>query len=57
MNIRTKQFQILTDIELAWKLMTDVYAPDGSNGPAAPFLEYAITCCWMDKDYLRLNRF
>ena len=57
MNIRTKQFQILTDIELAWKLMTDVYDPEGSNGPAAPFLEYAITCCWMDKDYLRLNRF
>ena len=57
MNIRTKQFQILTDIELAWKLMTDVYDPEGSNGPAAPFLEYAITCCWMDKNYLRLNRF
>ena len=43
MTIRTKQFQILTDIELAWKLMTDVYDPEGSNGPAAPFLEYAIT--------------
>ena len=57
MNIRTKQFQILTDIELAWKLMTDVYNHDKSNGPAAPFLEYAITSPWMDTDYVRLNRF
>ncbi len=56
-NIRTKQFHPLTDIELAWKLMTDVYDHDLSNGPAAPFLEYAINCSWMDKDYLRLNRF
>ena len=25
MEIRTKQFQILTDIELVWQLMTDVF--------------------------------
>ena len=28
MNIRTKQFQLLTDIELVWKLMTDTYNHD-----------------------------
>ncbi len=57
MNIRTKQFHILTDIELAWKLMTDVYDHEESNGPAAPFFEYAVISSWLDKDYLRLNRF
>ncbi|MBO4414693.1 MAG: GNAT family N-acetyltransferase [Lachnospiraceae bacterium] len=57
MNIKTKQFHILTDIELVWKLMTDVYDHEETNGPAAPFFEYAITGTWLDKDYLRLNRF
>ena len=57
MPIRTKQFQILTDIDLAWKLMTDVYNHEETNGPAAPFFEYAIISSWLDKDYLRLNRF
>lgn len=57
MDIRTKQFQILTDIELAWKLMTDVYDHEESNGPAAPFFEYALISSWLDKNYLRLNRF
>jgi len=56
MNIITKQFQILTDIELVWELMTDVFNEDESGGPAAPFFEYAVTSPWMDKDYLRLNR-
>ena len=57
MNIRTKQFQILTDIDIAWKLMTDVYNHDETNGPAAPFFEYAIISSWIDRDYFRLNRF
>lgn len=57
MNIRTKQFQILTDTELVWKLMTDVYDHDETNGPAAPFFEYAVISSWLDKDYLPLNRF
>ena len=56
MNIRTKQFQILTDIELVWKLMTDAYSHEQSR-LAGPFFEYAVTSPWMDKDYLRLNRF
>lgn len=57
MNIRTKQFQILTDIDTVWKLMTDVYCHEECSGPAAPFFEYAVTSPWLDKDYLRLNRF
>ncbi len=43
MAMRTKQFQILTDADLAWELMTDVFTPDECNGPAAPFFEYALT--------------
>ena len=55
--MRTKQFQILTDAELAWALMTDVFTPDERHGPAAPFFEYALASSWQDKTYLRLNRF
>ena len=55
--IYTKQFQILTDIELVYKLMIEVYNHEQTNGPAEPFFEYAITSPWMDKDFLRLNRF
>ena len=57
MAIHTKQFQILTDAELAWDLMTDVFTPDERHGPAAPFFEYALTSSWQDKTYLRLDRF
>lgn len=56
MNIKTKQFQILTDIDLVWKLMTDIYDHEETNGPAAPFFEYAIISSWLDKAYLRMNR-
>ena len=57
MTMRTKQFQILTDAELVWELMTDVFTPEECNGPAAPFFEYALTSSWQDKTYLQLNRF
>ena len=43
MTIRTKQFQLLTDAELAWELMTDVFTPDERNGRAAPVFEYTLT--------------
>ncbi len=56
MTIQIKQFQILTDADLAWELMTDVFTPDERNGPAAPFFEYALTSTWQDKTYLRLER-
>ena len=56
MTICTKQFQILTDMELVWTLMTDAFTPDERSGPAAPFFEYALTSSWQDKTYLRLDR-
>ena len=55
-NITTKQFQILTDIDLVWNFMTDVYEPHWTNGTAAPFFEYAVTSSWMNKEYLHLDR-
>lgn len=56
-NITTKQFQQLTDINLAWDFMVEVYDNRFANGVAAPFFEYALTSTWMDKTYLHLNRF
>lgn len=56
-NITTKQFQILTDINLVWDFMTDIYKPYFANGVAAPFFEYAVTSAWMNKEYLHFNRF
>ena len=56
-NITTKQFQQLTDINLVWNFMTEVYDNRFANGVAAPFFEYAMTSSWMDKSYLHLNRF
>lgn len=37
--------------------MTDVYDHAWTNGPAAPFFEYALISAWLDKAYLHLNRF
>lgn len=40
-RIKTKQFQILTDIEMAWKFMVDVYnviSDKGIENVEAPFL-------------------
>ena len=54
--VTTKQFQILTDADLVWKLMTEVYNHEETNGPAAPFFEYSVTSPWNDRDYIRLNR-
>lgn len=56
-NIKTKQLQILTDIQLVWDFMVDIYEPHCANGAAAPYFEYAITSTWMDKAYLHLDRF
>lgn len=55
-NITTKQFQILTDMQLVWDFMVDTYENFFINGVAAPFFEYAITSSWMNKSYLHLNR-
>ncbi|MGN0370452.1 MAG: hypothetical protein ACI4EW_07890 [Butyrivibrio sp.] len=56
MNITTKQFQILTDINLVWNFMVDIYDRDNGGGVAAPFFEYAIQSSWMDATYQYLNR-
>ena len=50
-NITTKQFQILTDNQLVWDFMTEIFSKDFSNGVPAPFFEYALTSSWMDKRY------
>ncbi len=59
-NIKTKQFQILTDTNMAWDFMVEVYnlaADKGMDSIEAPFFEYALTSSWMNKDYLHLCRF
>ncbi len=59
-TIKTKQFQILTDINMAWDFMVEVYnlaAEKGIKCIEAPFFEYALTSSWMNKEYLHLNRF
>ncbi len=59
-KIRTKQFQILTDINLVWDFMVEVYnlaTEKGMGSIEPPFFEYALTSSWMNKDYLHLCRF
>lgn len=55
-QITTKQFQILTDMQMVWDFMEDTYGHFFVNGAAAPFFEYAVTSSWMNKSYLHLNR-
>lgn len=56
MNITTKQFQILTDINAVWDFLVDVYDEKRGGGVAAPFFEYAVQSSWMDTTYQYLNR-
>ena len=56
-KLRTKQFQILTDINLVWDFLTDIYDRENGSGVAAPFFEHAILASWMDNSYSYLNRF
>ena len=56
-NLTTKQFQILTDINLVWDFQTDIYDCEQGSGVAAPFFEHAILASWMDNSYSYLNRF
>ena len=57
MAITTRNFQIMTDINLAWRVMNTASMPFGNNGMPAPFFEYALSSSWMDKNHLYLNRF
>ena len=57
MNITTKQFQILSDVNLVWDFLTDIYDREMGSGVAAPFFEYALQSSWMDQSYSFLDRF
>lgn len=59
-TIRTKQFQVLTDINMAWDFLVEMYntaLSEGKGSIEAPFFEYALTSAWMNKNYLYLSRF
>ncbi len=56
MNITTKQFQILTDVNLVWDFLTDIYEKGKENSVKAPFFEYALNSSWMNKKYTFLDR-
>ena len=56
MNITTKQFQLLTDVNLVWDFLTDIYDRETGSGVAAPFFEYALQSSWMDQSYSFLDR-
>jgi len=56
MGITTKQFQLLTDINLVWDFMVETYDWRNDCGRPAPFFEYALTSSWMDTSYSFLNR-
>ena len=57
MKIMTKQFQILTNVNLVWDFLTDIYDRETGSGVAAPFFEYALQSSWMDPSYSFLDRF
>ena len=56
MAITTKQFQLLTDINLVWDFLVDIYDRDNGSGMPAPFFEHAIRASWMDSSYSHLDR-
>jgi len=59
-KIKTKQFQLLTDINMAWDFMVEIYnlaSEKGAGSIEPPFFEYALTSSWMNKNYLHLCRF
>ena len=57
MKITTKQFNLLSDINLVWDFLVETYDRENDNGRAAPFFEYALTSSWMDTSYSFLDRF
>ncbi|MDE5697945.1 MAG: hypothetical protein K2I96_11140 [Lachnospiraceae bacterium] len=52
-NIKTKQYQLLSDHQTVWDLLVENYA---ENGVGAPLFEYAVTSTWLEKRHLYLNR-
>ena len=57
MKITTKQFQLLSDVNLVWDFLVDIYDRKTGSGVAAPFFEYALQSSWMDQSYSFLDRF
>ena len=55
MNITTKQFPILTDVNLVWVFLADIYDREHGSGVAASFFEYALQSSWMDQSYSFLD--
>ena len=51
MDITTKQFQLLTDEDIIWQLMTENYEPLFVNGTAAPSFEYYMTSANFESAY------
>ncbi len=47
-GIKTKYFCMLSDFMRVRQFMTEIYEKDWRNGVPAPFLEYALSCYWMD---------
>lgn len=55
-NITTRQYRILSDHMDIYRFMVELYERDWRNGVPAPFLEYALSCTWMDKSRTYQNR-
>ena len=56
MAITTKQFQLLTDINLVWDFLVEIYGRENGSGMPAPFFEHALQSSWMDVSYTYLDR-
>ena len=56
MSMTTKQFQLLSDVNLVWDFLVDVYDRENGGGMAAPFFEHALQSSWMDLSYTFLDR-
>ena len=55
-NITTRQYRILSDHMDIYRFILELYERDWRNGVPAPFLEYALSCTWMDKSRTYQNR-
>ena len=56
MNIRTRQFQLFSDVSLVWDFLVDIYDRKNGSGMPAPFFEHALQSSWMDLSYAYLDR-
>ena len=56
MSMTTKQFQLLSDVNLVWDFLVDIYDRENGGGMPAPFFEHALQSSWMDLSYTFLDR-